>query len=203
MIKVSVLIAVYNQEELVIKALRSIPKRNDIEIIVCDDGSTDNTLNNVLHYAANNKDRNINIKHNEENKGVAYTVNRLYDLAEGEYVVLLGSDDYFYTEEFEKAIKELDGTDLVYFNLQINDGTIFRLNEQTKMGYCGSTKFMRREFIKDTRCLEDKRAGEDYFFYQELLKKNPTEKFTDITLKHYNFPRKGSLSYLQRIGAIK
>lgn len=203
MIKVSVLIAVYNQEELVIKALRSIPKRNDIEIIVCDDGSTDNTLNNVLHYAANNKDRNINIKHNEGNKGVAYTVNRLYDLAKGEYVVLLGSDDYFYTEEFEKAMKELDGTDLVYFNLKTNDGTIFRLNEQTKIGYCGSTKFMRREFIKDIRCLEDKRVGEDYFFYQELLKKNPTEKFTDIILKHYNFPRKGSLSYLQRIGAIK
>lgn len=203
MIKVSVLIAVYNQEKLVIKALRSIPKRNDIEIIVCDDGSTDNTLNNLLHYVANNKDSNINIKQNEKNKGVAYTVNRLYDLAKGEYVVLLGSDDYFYIEEFEKAIKELDGTDLVYFNLQINDGTIFRLNEQTKMGYCGSTKFMRREFIKDIRCLEDKRTGEDYFFYQELLKKNPTEKFTDITLKHYNFPRKSSLSYLQRTGAIK
>lgn len=203
MIKVSVLIAVYNQEKLVIKALKSIPKRDDIEIIVCDDGSTDNTLNNLLHYVANNKDRNISIKQNKENKGVAYTANKLYDLAKGEYVVLLGSDDYFYTREFEKAIKELDGTDLVYFNLQINDGTIFRLNEQTKMGYCGSTKFMRREFIKDTRCLEDKRAGEDYFFYQELLKKNPTEKFTDITLKHYNFPRKGSLSYLQKTGAIK
>ena len=94
MIKVSVLIAVYNQEKLVIKALRSIPKRNDIEIIVCDDGSTDNTLNNLLHYVANNKDSNINIKQNEKNKGVAYTVNRLYDLAKGEYVVLLGRFKY-------------------------------------------------------------------------------------------------------------
>ena len=40
---VTVIIPVYNQEELVIKALESIPKRNDIEIIVIDDGSTDKT----------------------------------------------------------------------------------------------------------------------------------------------------------------
>lgn len=183
MIKVSVLIAVYNQEELVIKALKSIPKRDDIEIVVCDDGSTDNTLNNLLHYVANNKDRNISIKQNKENKGVAYTANKLYDLAKGEYVVLLGSDDYFYIEEFEKAIKELDGTDLVYFNLQINDGTIFRLNEQTKMGYCGSTKFMRREFIKDTRCLEDKKAGEDYFFLSRTIEEKSNRKIYRYNIK--------------------
>ena len=53
---------------------------------------------------------------------------------------------------------------------------------------------MRREFIGKTRCIEGKRVGEDWYFYQELKKKKPTEKFTDITLKHYNFPRKDSLT---------
>jgi glycosyltransferase involved in cell wall biosynthesis len=41
--KVSVIIPVYNQEVLVLKALDSIPTRDDIEIIVIDDGSTDDT----------------------------------------------------------------------------------------------------------------------------------------------------------------
>ena len=46
--KVSIIIPVYNQEELVIMALDSIPKqREDIEVIVIDDGSTDDTLKNL------------------------------------------------------------------------------------------------------------------------------------------------------------
>lgn len=201
--KVSVLIPVYNEEELIIKALDSIPNRDDLEILVCDDGSTDNTWDNLINYrntVMKNKFDFI-LLYNEENKGVGYTVNKLYDNAKGEYVVLLGSDDYFITEKFEKAIELLDGTDLVYFNLQINDGTIFRLNEDTKRNYCGSTKFIRREFLGDTRN-PDKRAREDWYFYQELLKKNPTEKFTDLTIKRYNFPRQGSLTDLACKGQI-
>ena len=46
------------------------------------------------------------------------------------------------------------------------------------------------------------RAVEDYYFYQELIKKNPTEKFTNKVIKHYNYPRKGSLSYLHKKGEI-
>ena len=119
-IKVSVIIPVWNQENLIIRALESIPARDDIEIIVIDDGSTDDTWNNMVNY------RNKNISHqnlvyfyNGENKGVAYTVNRGYDNASGEYVVLLGSDDYFYYDEFQQIMEMLDGTDLVYFNLKI------------------------------------------------------------------------------------
>lgn len=199
--KISVLIPVYNQEELIIKALDSIPNRDNIEIIVCDDGSEDGTFEAVSQYMTYHKEKNIVLLYNEANKGVAYTVNRLYDVANGEYIILLGSDDYFITEELEKAIEELDGTDLVYFNLQINDGTIFRLNEETKMNYCGSTKFIRRKFLGNTRN-PDKRAREDWYFYQELLKKNPTEKFTDLTIKRYNFPRQGSLTDLACSGRI-
>ena len=195
-IKVSVIIPVWNQENLIIRALESIPARDDIEIIVIDDGSTDDTWNNMVNY------RNKNISHqnlvyfyNGENKGVAYTVNRGYDNASGEYVVLLGSDDYFYYDEFQQIMEMLYGTDLVYFNLKINDGTIFKVDkESSRNNYVGSVKFMRRDFIGDTRCPIEMKAREDYYFYQELLKKKPTEKFTDIAVKHYNFPRDGSLT---------
>lgn len=193
--KVSVVIPVYNQESLIERAIRSIPLRDDIEIIVVDDGSTDDTWNKLVTIGIELNDPNFIVLHNRKNMGVGYTVNRGLDIADGEYIVLLGSDDYFYTDEFLKAMEQLDGTDLVYFDLKVNDGSIFKLTEESKRNLCGSTKFMRKEFVGDTRN-PDIRQGEDWFFYEELLKKNPTERFTNLLVKHYNFPRKGSLTYI-------
>lgn len=194
--KVSIIIPVYNQEELVLRTLDSIPRMGEIEIIVIDDCSTDKTLENLKEYAKLNSTQNIKVLHNEKNRGVGYTVNRGYDEATGEYMVLIGSDDYFYTETFRDVMQnELDGTDLVYFDLRLNDGYVWNVDEKMKTQYCGSTKFMRREFVGDTRNPE-MRAREDYYFYQELLKKNPTEKFTHKVVKHYNFPREGSLTWI-------
>lgn len=191
--KVSVVIPVYNQESLIERAIRSIPRRDDIEIIVVDDGSTDDTWNKLVTIGIELNDPNFIVLHNRKNMGVGYTVNRGLDIADGEYIVLLGSDDYFYTDEFLKAMEQLDGTDLVYFDLKVNDGSIFKLTEESKRNLCGSTKFMRKEFVGDTRN-PDIRQAEDWFFYDELLKKNPTERFTNLIVKHYNFPRKGSLT---------
>lgn len=197
--KLSVIIPVYNQEKLVIRALDSIPKRDDIEVIVIDDASIDNTWNNLLEYRKKHfEEINIVLLYNEDNMGVGYTLNKGYDVASGEYIVLLGSDDYF-TEEFEKSLNELDGTDLIYFNLKDNTGKIWEVNQKSKNILVGSVKFMRREFIGDTRCPEI-RAVEDYYFYQELMEKKPTEKFINKVAKHYNFPRKGSLTYLASKG---
>lgn len=196
--KVTVIIPVYNQEKLIVRALESIPKRNDIEIIVIDDGSIDNTFQ-VLE---NHLRKNMTLISNKENKGVAYAVNKGYDLAIGEYVVLLGSDDYFYTDEFEEIINKLDGTDLVYFDMKVNNGDIWEINEESKNVLCGSVKFMRRKFVGDTRCPENKKSGEDRPFYDELLSKKPTEKFTHLVVKHYNHPREGSLTDLVRKGVI-
>ena len=196
MIKVSVIIPVYNQERLLFRAIDSVPIRDDVEIIVIDDGSTDNTWNNLLMFREDYDNPNFVVLYNKANMGVAYTVNRGYDVAEGEYVVLLGSDDYFYTEEFEKILDLLDGTDIVYFDLKVNDGHVWRLNENTKTILCGSVKFIRREFLGDTRNPVNYKAGEDWHFFQALLKKKPTEKFTKMVVKHYNHPRENSLSYL-------
>lgn len=194
--KVSVIIPMYNQEKLIIDALESIPKRDDIETIVIDDKSTDKSIESVAKYIYSNPNKDIKLLYNSENKGVGYTVNVGYEFAKGEYMVLLGSDDYFITDEFLKCIKELDGTDLVYFDLRINNGDVFELNEETKLKYCGSVKFMRREFIGETRCPEI-RDSEDFEFYKKLMDKKPTEKFTNIVTKHYNYPRENSLSNIK------
>jgi len=195
-IKVSVCIPVWNQEKLVIKALESIPKRDDVEIIVCEDGSTDNTWNNLVEYCRNYP--KIKLLKNEQNKGVSYTINRLMDEAKGWYIDLLGSDDYLYTENFEKTLEYLDGTDFIFYQTSNNYGMV-ELNEHNK---CGSFKFMRREFMKNFRNEEQRVAGEDYHLWQQILKKNPTIKILDITAKHYNYPRQGSLCWQLNHGEI-
>ena len=204
--KVTIGIPVFNQEELVIRALESIPKREDIEVIVIDDGSTDNTWIKLLDYRNRCTDywyyMNLVLLYNTENKGVGYSVNQIYDKAKGEYVVLLGSDDYFYEDEFNKCLELLDGTDLVYFDVKVNNGDIWKVTEETKKELCGSYKFMRREFIGDIRCPEIQTA-EDVPFYKKLLEKNPTEKFTGLVVKHYNHTRENSLTDLVRKGILK
>lgn len=188
-IKLTIIIPVYNQEELVIRALDSIPYDDRIEIIAIDDASIDNTLSALREYQQNTS-KNIAVLYNLTNMGVGFTVNKGINEAKGEYIVLLGSDDYF----IEMPIDELDGTDLIYFDLEINDGSHMYVNEKTKHGYCGSTKFMRREFVGKTR-EPNIRQGEDYWFYKELLKKNPSEKFLHRAIKHYNYPRENSLTW--------
>lgn len=194
--KLSVIIPVYNQEELVIRAIKSVPCRNDVEIIVIDDYSTDNTLLELRDFQKRT-DYNLVVLANDKNQGVGYTVNRGLDVATGEYVVFLGSDDYFVN--LDKCIDFIfdDKVDLIYFDLEINDGSFWKLSEESKWGLCGSTKFMRREFIGETREPE-MRQGEDWYFYRDLMAKNPTEKFVNrnVVYKHYNFPREGSLTWI-------
>lgn len=195
-IKVSVLVPVWNQEKLVIKCLDSIPKRDDIEIIVCEDGSTDNTWNNLVEYCK--KYPKIRLLRNEENKGVSYTINRMMDEAKGWYIDLLGSDDYLYTENFEKSLEYLDGTDFIFYQTSNNYGMV-ELNEHNK---CGSFKFHRTEFMKDYRNDEFRLAGEDYHLWNKMIKDNPTIKELDIVVKHYNYPREGSLNWQLNKGII-
>lgn len=191
--KVSVIIPVYNQEKLIERAISSVPDRDDIEIVIVNDGSTDKTLDVVKNYIDTHK-LNTCLVDLGKNYGVGTAVNAGFDNALGEYMVLLGSDDHFNTPEFEKALKYLDGTDLVYFNLVVNNGDVWKLTQETKKGLCGSVKFMRRQFVGETRCPYGKKWAEDYDFYQELLKKNPTEVFTDLNVKFYNYPRENSLT---------
>ncbi len=198
--KVSVLIPAYNAENTIKRAIDSIPDREDIEVIVYDDGSDDNTFDIACDAVARRKGV-VTVEADGVNCGVAHAVNELLDMAKGEFVVLLGSDDWLITKNFNLVVDMLKpNLDLVYFNLEINDGSIFGLHEDTKYMYCGSTKFMRRAFVGDTRLDESKKAGEDWYFFGELQSKHPKEAFTNITAKHYNFPREGSLSWKQRHG---
>lgn len=190
--KLTVVVPVYNQDRLITRALDSIPDRPDVEIIVVDDASTDNTNKVVSDYISKSH-RNITLIKNEVNSGVAYGLNTAIPLARGEYLVWLGSDDYFYTKNLEKVMSLANGEDLVYFNLMTNEPYEYKLTTVTKHIYCGSVKLMKKSFIGETRNPLI-RYAEDRVFFNELQAKKPVELFTDIVAKHYNYPRKGSLS---------
>lgn len=202
--KLSIIIPVYNQEYLVIKALDNIPRRDDIEILVRDDGSTDHTLERLQEYKNAHPGLPLTIYANGVNRGVAWTKNRLLGAATGEYVHIHDSDDYCITEVYNRLIDEcLNGADIVCFDLRINDGSHMRINEDSKRGYCAQiARFIRREFIGDLRFREHIRAGDDWFFAEDLLAKNPVSIYTNKIAYHYNFPREGSLFDMQRKGQL-
>ena len=157
----------------------------------------------VKKYAETASDLNIRIIRLEENKGLGNAKNVGYDNALGEYINQLDSDDYLYTEEYEKVMEQLDGTDMVYMDLQIDRGDIWRVTEATKHLWCGGTlRFIRKDFLGDSRCPEI-RATEDWYLNEELQAKPHTDKFTGIVGYHYTFPREGSLCDLKERGLLQ
>lgn len=190
-IKLTIFIALYNQEELVIRALDSIPKREDIEVIVIDDGSSDGSLKAVKEWK-DSHDMNMTIVH-QDNQGLGRAKNIAYSIARGEYIYELDNDDYLYTKEFEQAMVVLDGTDMVYVSYRTNDGTTGRVSKQTKDELvAGFTRFIRREFLGNNRTREDV-WNEDWFFNQKLQAIPHTERFLTTVVYHYNYPREGSM----------
>lgn len=193
--RISIIMPIYNAEDTLQRALDSIPLADDIQIILLDDGSTDSSWQIALDWwRKHNFGAGSTIHRWENNKGVAATMNLGFRLAIGEYIVSLSSDDYYMTD-FEQFRPYLDGkNDLIYFDLQVNDGSVWHLDEESKKAFVGAVKFIRREFLGDTR-IPSLKYKEDLPFSKALQAKNPREAFTGIVLKHYNWPHEGSLSW--------
>lgn len=206
MIKLSILTPVYNQEELVLKGLDSIPRRDDIEVIVRDDGSTDNTLANLREYKLKHPELNLTVQANDKNHGVAYTANRLLESASGEYFHFLMSDDYLLTEKYNLLIDMLcgnPGVDILAMNLRINSGELFVLNERNDNLWCAQAcRFIRRSLVDGIKYPEDVKVGEDAFFHRDMMARNPKVMYSGVTAYRYNFPREGSLLNLHNRGLI-
>lgn len=192
-LKVSLIVPCYNEQDRVTKALDSIPVRDDLEIIAVNDGSTDDTLMTLTMYKENHPERNMRIIDVQPNQGLGNAKNVGYDNAKGEYVNQLDADDWLYTDKYNEVIDQLDGTDMIYMNLIKNDGSIFDITSESQRGLCsGCARFIKREFLGDTRCPKVQ-GGEDWFLNEALQPKPHTDKFTRINGYHYNFPREGSL----------
>jgi len=187
--------AMYNTAPFIKKALDSIPRRNDIEVLIRDNASTDGSLGIVKQYKKDHPELNLMIYANEVNHGFAYSFNLLMESAQGEWYHALDTDDYLYTQKYNEAIEQLsDDYDVVYINLETNDGEILVVNPLNACSpVANTTKFVRREFAKGLKHREDRVHDSDWFFNADLLARNPRRKYTDITAYHYNYPREGSI----------
>ena len=100
MYKISVIIPVYNSEKYLEKCLESILSQtlSDFEIILIDDGSNDNSLEIIKKYAANHS--NIIYK-SKPNEGQAVARNLGIEMATGEFICFIDSDDYIEKDMLE------------------------------------------------------------------------------------------------------
>jgi len=94
MARVSLIVPVYNVERFLSECLESIIAQTfeDMEIICVNDGSTDSSDEILREYA--DRDRRITVLE-QENRGLSGARNRGLDVATGEYLLFLDSDDYF------------------------------------------------------------------------------------------------------------
>lgn len=122
MAKISIIIPVYNTGIHIEKCLNSIKNQTrkiDLEVIIINDGSTDNSENIVKQYIEKHKEF-LNIKYySKENEGVAKTRNFGIEKATSDYIMFLDSDDYIEPETFETLEKYIEqDIDLIKFKLQ-------------------------------------------------------------------------------------
>lgn len=104
MIKVSIVVPVYNVEKYLRQCIDSIKNQTlkDIEIICVDDGSTDNSGKILDEYAE--MDNRIKVIH-KKNSGYGHSMNIGFDAAQGEYIGIVESDDYADLDMFESLFK--------------------------------------------------------------------------------------------------
>ena len=101
--KVSVIIPVYNVEKYLPRCIKSVLDQTyqDLEIILVDDGTKDNSGIMCDEYAT--KDNRIRVIH-KENGGLSSARNSGIEIATGDAVFFLDSDDYLPTECIEKMV---------------------------------------------------------------------------------------------------
>lgn len=173
--KLSVLIPAYNVERWLPRCLNSILSqvKDDIEIVIVDDGSTDTTLPCANEFAEKWNDIRVFSKHNE---GVGAARNYLLDKACGEFIWFIDSDDYIAEGALRHILSELNST-IDLLSVSYNGGvfTPFEGNatEYIQKGYINGylwTKIIRRSVIEDAHIRFDPQrySQEDWFFLMQV-----------------------------------
>lgn len=131
MCKVSIIMGIYNCADTLAEAVESILMQTykEWKLIMCDDGSTDNTYEVASLYCNRYPEKIILIK-NECNKGLNYTLNHCLEYADTEYIARMDGDDISLPQRLEKEIEFLEShpeyaivsTPMKYFD----DNGVFR-----------------------------------------------------------------------------
>lgn len=206
----SIIIPTYNLETFLLKQIKSIQKQTftDFELIIVDDGSTDETEQKVLEL---NDDR---IKYiYQENSGVSAARNNGMEKAKGEYILFVDADDICDSRMLEyvhKALIQDERKDIVYFGYtkifssnnklprtykksyegKLTLDNIYRL-EQNDMISVVYNKVIRRDIASKIK-FQNTKIGEDYLYNLMLLKYVNSIKVIPEELYYYNASRENS-----------
>ena len=137
---ISIIVPIYNAEKYLNKCIDSIinQTKKELEIILINDGSTDNSETIIKKY----DDKRIKYFKNK-NQGIGKTRNFGIDKATGKYIMFLDSDDFFELDMVSNLIQKIDETnaDVVIYKanrvdnrLQKKQSNSKRILEHTELG---------------------------------------------------------------------
>ncbi|MDO6712203.1 glycosyltransferase family 2 protein [Aliiglaciecola sp. 2_MG-2023] len=146
--KVSVVIPVYNREKEVYQLIKSLNSQtyDNFEVIFVDDFSSIPLQDSLDKYHGDIQFKHLVIR-NPGNKGVSYSRNQGVNIADGEYIAFLDSDDSWFPEKLAENVKQAN----------IYSGTIFCMSK-TEVIKDGYSEVLPKSPITEYKC------GEEYLF---------------------------------------
>ena len=200
-IKVSVIIPVYNVEKYIRECLESVINQilKDIEIIVVNDGTKDNSMKIVEEYLLDKRIKIIN----KENGGLSSARNAGIREAQGKYICFIDSDDFIESSMMEELYNKIEKTksDVVESGISLYDNKTHKVKEREnrKYSYTGKgsylwgeyttevcNKIYKKEFLlKNNICFEEGMIHEDDLFTIRIL--FSTDKIEKIEKSFYYY----------------
>ncbi len=163
---VSIIVTTYNGEKYLQQQLMSIKSQSckNIEIIICDDASTDNTKNIILQFAKNNS--NVSYYFNETNIGVNKNFELGFLKAKGDFIAISDQDDIWLPTKIEKQIKMFSNDNIV---LAHTTSARFKGSNFPAKTYKKSTKLFEGNDVRKL-LLRNSVSGHNMIFRINLLK---------------------------------
>lgn len=211
-LKFSIIIPCYNVEPYIEKTLESIIKQSysNIQVILINDGSTDNTLEILEKYVK--KDARFEVI-SQENRGVSEARNRGLEKVKGDYVYFLDGDDIIEIELFKNAAKILEeqkvemfvfGYDLKcgnkkksysnkkYDKIKFSSIEFLKLFLKTKIRYNISSFIIHKRRIMDLEFNKGLSIGEDIEYQLKILMKETFFIFYSSDIYFHYLKRRNS-----------
>jgi glycosyltransferase involved in cell wall biosynthesis len=162
---VSIIIPAYNCEKFIQQSLESILNQSysNIEILVCDDASKDNTKKILDEY----KDLRIKRFHNEINLGYLKTCNKLFELSKGEFIAFQDADDYSDLKRIELQIKFL----IENKEYALCGTNLTQIDESNNSLYCTNYKKENDEIVENIKSGNFSIIPNSFVFKREVYQK--------------------------------
>jgi len=190
---VSIILPTFNREKLLVRAINSVLNQTiqNWELIIVDDGSTDNTFEVVNSYLQ--KQENIRyIKHSNRRPPLSQNVGIISSV--GKYISFLGSDDEYkptYLEERINFLQTHSDVDLIHGGVEIIGHPFVKdkndLSKEIHLSECviGGTFFGKRKVFFELDGFKNLKYSDDSDFFERALQKFKIEKVDFPTYVYY------------------